>query len=82
MPELPDITVYIDRLAPRVVGQVIDGVEVRNVFVLRTADPAITVRRDTGETAVGPVAGLSLTVSLSISSISRRASAMSRSRLC
>jgi formamidopyrimidine-DNA glycosylase len=42
MPELPDITVYIDRLAPRIVGQVIDGVEIRNVFVLRTADPAIT----------------------------------------
>ena len=42
MPELPDITVYIERLAPRVADQVIDGVEVRNVFVLRTADPPIT----------------------------------------
>jgi formamidopyrimidine-DNA glycosylase len=42
MPELPDITVYLERLAPRVVGQVIDGVEIRNVFVLRTADPPIT----------------------------------------
>ena len=42
MPELPDIAVYIERLAPRVIGQVIDGVEIRNVFVLRTADPPIT----------------------------------------
>lgn len=42
MPELPDIAVYIERLAPRVIGQVIDDVEIRNVFVLRTADPPIT----------------------------------------
>ncbi len=42
MPELPDITVYLERLAPRVVGQTIDGVEIRSVFVLRTTDPPIT----------------------------------------
>jgi formamidopyrimidine-DNA glycosylase len=42
MPELPDIAVYIERLAPRVIGQAIDGVEIRNVFVLRTADPPLT----------------------------------------
>ncbi len=42
LPELPDITVYIERLAPRVLDQVIEGVEIRNVFVLRTADPPIT----------------------------------------
>ena len=42
VPELPDIAVYLERLAPRVLGQPIDGVEIRNVFVLRTAEPAIT----------------------------------------
>jgi formamidopyrimidine-DNA glycosylase len=42
VPELPDITVYLERLAPRVIGHPIEGVEVRNVFVLRTADPPIT----------------------------------------
>jgi formamidopyrimidine-DNA glycosylase len=42
VPELPDITVYLERLKPRVLGQPIEGVEVRNVFVLRTADPPIT----------------------------------------
>jgi formamidopyrimidine-DNA glycosylase len=41
MPELPDITVYLERLAPRVLGQPIERVDVRNVFVLRTADPPI-----------------------------------------
>jgi formamidopyrimidine-DNA glycosylase len=42
VPELPDIAVYLERLAPRVLGQPIEGVEIRNVFVLRTADPPIT----------------------------------------
>jgi formamidopyrimidine-DNA glycosylase len=42
VPELPDIAVYLERLAPRVVGRQIEGVEIRNVFVLRTADPPIT----------------------------------------
>ena len=43
MPELPDITVYLERLAPRVLGQPIERVDVRNLFVLRTADPPIGV---------------------------------------
>jgi formamidopyrimidine-DNA glycosylase len=42
VPELPDINVYLERLAPRVLGETIEGVEIRNVFVLRTADPPIT----------------------------------------
>jgi formamidopyrimidine-DNA glycosylase len=42
VPELPDISVYLDRLAPRVLGQVVDGIEIRNLFVLRTAEPPIT----------------------------------------
>jgi formamidopyrimidine-DNA glycosylase len=41
MPELPDIAVYLQRLAPRVLDQPIERVDVRNVFVVRTADPPI-----------------------------------------
>jgi formamidopyrimidine-DNA glycosylase len=41
MPELPDITVYIERLRPRLEGQVLDKVEVVNPFLLRTFDPPL-----------------------------------------
>src|SRR3712207_5164781 len=43
VPELPDIAVYLERLAPRVLGKPVEGVEIRNVFVLRTADPPLDV---------------------------------------
>jgi formamidopyrimidine-DNA glycosylase len=41
MPELPDITVYLEALEKRVVGQVLDRIRVLDVFVLRTAVPPI-----------------------------------------
>lgn len=41
MPELPDIVVYLERLQPRVLGQSLDTVEIKNPFVLRTANPPI-----------------------------------------
>jgi formamidopyrimidine-DNA glycosylase len=41
MPELPDITVYLDALEKRVVGQVLEKIRVPDVFVLRTAKPPI-----------------------------------------
>jgi formamidopyrimidine-DNA glycosylase len=40
MPELPDITVYIERLEALVVGQPLEGLDVRNPFVLRSVTPA------------------------------------------
>jgi formamidopyrimidine-DNA glycosylase len=43
MPELPDITVYLEALQPRVVGQVLEKIRLRDVFVLRTAVPPVTV---------------------------------------
>jgi formamidopyrimidine-DNA glycosylase len=43
MPELPDITVYLERLRPRLEGQVLDKVEVVNPFLLRTFDPPLAV---------------------------------------
>jgi formamidopyrimidine-DNA glycosylase len=41
MPELPDITVYVDRLADKVQGRVLRRVKVLNPFLLRTALPPL-----------------------------------------
>ena len=40
MPELPDIAAYLDALAPRVLGQPLERLVVRNPFVLRSVDPS------------------------------------------
>jgi formamidopyrimidine-DNA glycosylase len=41
VPELPDITVYLEALEARVVGQLLERVRLVDVFVLRTAVPPI-----------------------------------------
>src|SRR6185436_2125966 len=41
MPELPDITVYIDALQKRIAGQAIQKVRLASPFVLRTFRPPI-----------------------------------------
>ncbi len=41
MPELPDITVYIDHLETRLVGQTLERVRLLNPFVLRSVTPPI-----------------------------------------
>jgi len=41
MPELPDITVYLEALERRVAGQVLEKIRLENMFVLRTAVPPI-----------------------------------------
>ena len=41
MPELPDVEVYREALAARVVGRTLDRIELRTPFVLRTAVPPI-----------------------------------------
>jgi formamidopyrimidine-DNA glycosylase len=41
VPELPDITVYVESLAARAAGQVLRRVQLLNPFVLRTALPPI-----------------------------------------
>jgi formamidopyrimidine-DNA glycosylase len=41
MPELPDITVYIEALEARVLGKCMTGVRVVNPFVLRSVEPPI-----------------------------------------
>ena len=40
MPELPDIAVYLDCLAPRIVGQPLERLTIRNPFVLRSVSPS------------------------------------------
>lgn len=41
MPELPDITAYLEALQPRIVGQPIDAIRPLNPFLLRTVEPPV-----------------------------------------
>jgi formamidopyrimidine-DNA glycosylase len=41
MPELPDITVYIEALDQRIIGHVLEKVQIAGPFLLRTAAPSI-----------------------------------------
>jgi formamidopyrimidine-DNA glycosylase len=41
MPELPDIVVYLDALAPRLLGLRLERARVTSPFLLRTADPPL-----------------------------------------
>ncbi len=42
MPELPDITVYIEALASRVLNQPLEQLRVANPFLVRTPDPPVS----------------------------------------
>jgi formamidopyrimidine-DNA glycosylase len=42
MPELPDITVYVEALQARIVGRRLNAVLVKSPFLLRTADPPLS----------------------------------------
>jgi formamidopyrimidine-DNA glycosylase len=42
MPELPDITLYLHALEPRVVGQPLERVRLASPFLVRTVDPPLT----------------------------------------
>ena len=41
MPELPDVTLYVESLTPRVVGQPLERVDLKSAFVLRSVTPPI-----------------------------------------
>src|SRR3954470_4667100 len=41
MPELPDITVYLESLERRIMGRVLERIRLADIFVLRTAIPPI-----------------------------------------
>src|SRR5438270_479736 len=42
MPELPNITVYIEALEKRVLGQALEGIRIVSPFLLRTAAPPLS----------------------------------------
>jgi formamidopyrimidine-DNA glycosylase len=42
MPELPDVTVYVEALQARIVGRRLNSVQVKSPFLLRTADPPLS----------------------------------------
>src|SRR5258706_9369828 len=42
MPELPDITIYLEALAPRIVGQPLERARIVSPSLLRTADPPLS----------------------------------------
>ncbi len=41
MPELPDITVYVEALERRIIGERLEGVRVNNPFLVRTVEPPL-----------------------------------------
>ncbi len=41
MPELPDITVYLEALAPRILSQPLERIRLASPFLLRTIDPPL-----------------------------------------
>src|SRR3954470_23672771 len=52
MPELPDVTVYIEALEQRVAGHVLQRVKLMNPFILRTAVPPISSAEGTRVTGI------------------------------
>ena len=42
MPELPDISLYLQQLAPRILNQPLVHIALRNPFILRSVDPPIS----------------------------------------
>jgi formamidopyrimidine-DNA glycosylase len=56
MPELPDLTIYIDALESRISGEVLLGIRVASPFVLRSVEPSIDAlvnHRVTGFNRIG-----------------------------
>ncbi len=41
MPEIPDLTVYVEHLDDRVVGHALDGIRIASPFLLRSVSPAV-----------------------------------------
>jgi formamidopyrimidine-DNA glycosylase len=46
MPELPDVTVYVESLAARIRGQRLEKIRLGNPFILRTFDPPLSATND------------------------------------
>jgi formamidopyrimidine-DNA glycosylase len=52
MPELPDVTIYVEALAQRIVGQRLERLSIPSPFLLRTALPPIQIAQGKGVTEV------------------------------
>jgi formamidopyrimidine-DNA glycosylase len=52
MPELPDLTVYLEALQRRIVGQRLERILILSPFLLRTVDPPLTAVQDLKVTQV------------------------------
>jgi hypothetical protein len=70
VPELPDITVYIDALRPRILNQVIQKISIRGPFLLRTVDPPIESAESRNVTDISRLGSESFSTSSRISSLS------------
>ena len=75
MPELPDITLYLEHLASRILGKPIEAVEIANPFVLRSVTPPIAsvvgqkvvdLRRMGKRVVIGVEGGLFIVIHLMI----------------
>ena len=75
MPELPDVTIYVEALRSRVIGHTLTRALVRSPFLLRSADPPLSategrtvrdVRRLGKQIAIGIAGGLWLVLHLKI----------------
>ncbi|MGV0035565.1 MAG: Fpg/Nei family DNA glycosylase [Candidatus Azotimanducaceae bacterium WSBS_2022_MAG_OTU7] len=56
MPELPDLSNYIESLKPRVIGEPINGIRISSPFILRSVEPSaadITGKTVTGLSLIG-----------------------------
>ncbi|HEX6815264.1 MAG TPA: DNA-formamidopyrimidine glycosylase family protein, partial [Gemmatimonadaceae bacterium] len=56
MPELPDVTIYVESLAARVIGQPLEHLTIKTPFVLRSVSPPISAaqgRRVSGVRRLG-----------------------------
>ncbi len=75
MPELPDVTVYVEAIRTRVAGHRLLRAQVKSLFLLRTADPPLSaaegatineVRRIGKQIAIGAAGDLWLVIHLKI----------------
>jgi formamidopyrimidine-DNA glycosylase len=51
MPELPDVTIYVESLTQRIVGQPLSGYAIHSPFILRTVEPPLDAA--VGQVVVG-----------------------------
>ncbi len=63
MPELPDITVYIDALSARILNKALAGVRVLSPFVLRSVEPPLAAAQNRRVIALGRI-GKRIVISL------------------